>query len=129
MIETNDIFMAPSGVGILRRLLCLFAAIIFVNAQTASAFHTHDHHDHHDEMPEHEACFVCILAIQDDGEFDLKTDQNDNQDITTLWIDFGGLALPESDPAPQYTHVLRSLYPPPKPYQQADKSRAPPLHI
>ena len=126
MIETSEIFRVPRGVDILRRLLCLFVAIIFVNAQTASAFHTHDHHD---EMPEHEVCFVCIFAIQDDGEFDLKTDQNDNQDITTLWIDFGGLALPESDPAPQYTHVLRSLYPPPKPYQQADKARAPPLHI
>ena len=126
MIETSDIFGVPRGVDILRRLLCLFAAIIFVNAQTAYAFHTHDNHD---EMPEHEVCFVCILAIQDDGEFDLKTDQNHNQDITTLWIDFSGLALPESDPAPQYTHVLRSLYPPPKPYQQADKARAPPLHI
>jgi len=96
-------------------------------AQTLSFAHAHDHSN---ESPIHQTCEVCILAVNNDGDFDIVADlEPDVEDTPFFSAQIDNLALSEAKTAPSTEYAKRSIDPPPDPNQRPDAARAPPLYI
>jgi len=73
---------------------------------------------------------VCILAVNDDGDFDILADlKPDAEDTSFFWAQIDRLALPEAKRAPPVGYAERTIDPPPDPHQRLDSARAPPFYI
>jgi len=109
------------------RLCSLLLVAVFLFAQAVSSAHSHDHAD---EKPLHQICEVCILAVNDDGDFDILADlEPDVEDTFFFWAQIDCLALPEAKRAPSVGYAESSIDLPPDPNQRPDAARAPPLYI
>ena len=123
MFGTENISSTVTRRATFARLCSLFLVVAFLFAQTFSAAHSHDHTD---TGPLNPTCEVCILAVNNDGDFDIVADV---EDTSFLWTQIDCLALPEAELAPSVGYAERSIDPPPDPNQRPDAARAPPLNI
>ena len=127
MFGTENISSTVTRRATFARLCSLFLGVAFLFAQTFSAAHSHDHSD---TGPLNQSCEVCILAVNDDGDFDIVADlEPDVEDTSLFWVQIERLALPEAERAPSVDYAERSIDPPPDPNQRPDAARAPPLYI
>lgn len=127
MFGTENISSTVTRRATFARLCSLFLVVAFLFAQTFSAAHSHDHTD---TGPLNQSCEVCILAANNDGDFDIVADlEPDVDDTSFFWAQIDRLALPEANLAPSVDYAERSFEPPPNPYQRPDSARAPPLYI
>ena len=127
MFVTENISSTVTRQATFARLCSLFLVVAFLFAQTFSAAHSHDHSD---TGPLNQSCEVCILAVNDDGDFDIVADlEPDVEDTSVFWAQVDRLALPEAERAPSIGYAERSIDPPPDPNQRPDSARAPPFYI
>ena len=127
MFGTENISSTVTRRATFARLCSLFLVVAFLFAQTLSSAHSHDHAD---EGPLKQSCEVCILAVNDEGDFDIVADlKPDVEDTSVFWVQIDRLALPEAERAPSVDYADRSIDPPPDPHQRPDAARAPPLYI
>jgi hypothetical protein len=127
MFETENISPTITRRATFARLCSLLLVAAFLFAQTLSSAHSHDHAD---EKPLHQSCEVCILAVNDDGDFDILADlEPDAEDTSFFWAQIDRLALPEAKRAPPVGYAERTIDPPPDPHQRLDSARAPPFYI
>ena len=126
MFETENISPTVSRRASFARLCSLLLVAAFLFAQTFSAAHSHDHSDNE---PLNHTCEVCILAVNDEGDFDIVADlEPDVEDTSFFWVQIDRIALPEAERAPSVGYAERSIDPPPDPNQRPDSARAPPLY-
>lgn len=127
MFETENISSTATRRASFARLCSLFLVVAFLFAQTFSAAHSHDHTD---VGPLNQNCEVCILAVNNDGDFDMLADlEPDVEDTSVFWAQIDRLALPEAKRAPSVGYAERSIDPPLAPNQLHDYARAPPFYI
>ena len=127
MFETENISPIVNRRATFARLCCLLLVAALLFAQTLSAAHSHDHSDHE---PLNQSCEVCILAVNDDSDFDIVADlEPDVEDTSDFWAQVDSLTLPEAVRAPSIDYAERSIDPPLDPNQRPDSARAPPLYI
>ena len=127
MFETENISSTVTCRATFARLCSLLLVAAFLFAQTLSSAHSHDHAD---EEPLHQSCEVCILAVNDEGDFDIVADlEPDAEDTSFFSAQIDRLALPEAERAPSTDYAERSIDPPPDPNQRPDAARAPPFYI
>ena len=127
VFETENITPTVNRRASFVRLCSLLLVVAFLFAQTISSAHSHDHAD---EKPLHKSCEVCILAANNDGDFDMVADlESDVEDTSFFWIQIDRVALPKAERAPSVEYAERSIDPPPNPIQRPDSARAPPLYI
>lgn len=101
--------------------------IFFLFAQTLSSAHSHDHED---KRPLNQSCEVCILAVNDEGDFDGVADlEPETKGVSFFWVQIDRLALPEGEHAPSVDDTESSIDPSPGPDIRPDAARAPPLYI
>lgn len=129
MFETENISSRVNGRAFFVRLCSFFLVIVFLFAQTLSSAHSHDH-EHEDERPLNQSCEVCILAVNDEGDFDSVADlEPETKDMSFFWVQIDRLALPEGEHAPSVDYTESSIDPPSGPEARPDAARAPPLNI
>ena len=127
MFEAENISPIVNRRATYARLCSLLLVAAFLFAQTFSAAHSHDHSD---TGPLNQICEVCILAVNDDGDFDIVADlEPDVEDTSFFWVRIDRLAIPKAEPAPSVEYAERSIDPPPDPNHRPDSARAPPHYI
>lgn len=109
------------------RQFILFLAVAMFFGQMMTVSHAHEASEH---SPIHTSCEVCILAVNDKGDFSVEIDQNaDTTDSVIWWVQLDRLALPATAPVPSMTYAIRLTDPPPDPDLRPDSARAPPIYI
>lgn len=125
MFEAENISPTVNRRAPFARLCSLLLVAAFLFAQTLSSAHSHDHAD---EKPLHQSCEVCILAVNDDGDFDMVADlEADVEDTPFFSAQIDRLALLEVERAPSLNYAEKSIDPPPNPHQRPASARAPPF--
>ena len=111
------------------RLCCLIIASLFLFLQSISVSHAHDH-DHHEDEPLHISCEVCILAVSDEGDAEIKESlEPEFDEAPTYLTPFDNFTLLESKQILPIRIVDRSIYPLPDLKRRPDAARAPPVYI
>jgi len=83
VFETENISSTVSRRATFARVCSFFLVVGFLFAQTFSAAHSHDHSNHE---PLNQSCEICILAVNDEGDFDIVADlEPDVEDTSFLW--------------------------------------------
>jgi len=130
VFEKGDISQVLNCRAFFVRWCSLFAAIVFLLAQTLSVAHAHDHET---GEPLNQSCEICIVAVNDDVEADISAehdldDPNLDKDGTSnfcIQIDRLGLEKPKGAPSIDFGEL--SLDPPPDPVYRRGSARAPPV--
>ena len=129
MIKLADISLTQKMRTHSARLCCLIIASLFLFLQSISASHAHDH-DHHEDEPLHTSCDVCLLAVSDEGDSEIKESLEPKIDgVPIFFTRFNKLALLEFEQALSSRVMDRSIDPPPDLKRRPDAARAPPIYI